>query len=338
MATPKTLPASTYREVLKRAYEATKKFKFLWIFGFFAAFLGAGGEFETLFNSYIDIGERSRGIFSLRPFYQDGFLWTMYESTTDFFGAYPWQAFLFLLLLFVVVIVVVWLAIVSQIGLFDAGNRIAKGKDVSYAEAYRVGNKHFGSVLLINLVVKITMYALFVVIGTPLIAAFLIRDSIIAGTVFVVLLFFVFVPISIIVSFVVKYAIAYIVIKGKSVGESIKLGWRLFKDQWLVSIEMAFIILVIGIIVGLFILLLMGIAAVPFILIALAGLFFASQQGFVVALVFGTIAWFMIAAIVGAAFVTFNYIAWTFLFLKLVDEKAQSKLTRWIGKFSAKGT
>ncbi|MFA5134811.1 MAG: hypothetical protein WC505_03390 [Patescibacteria group bacterium] len=336
MAIGKTLPASTYREVLRRAYAAAKKYKFLWFFGFFAAFLGAGGEFESLFNSYVDIGERSRGIFSLRSFYQDGFLWSMYESTMDFFSANPWQAFLFFLLLLVVILVIVWLAIVSQIGLFDAGSKIAKGTDISYGDAYRNGNRHFGSVLLINLTIKVVMYAIFVLIGTPLVATFLLRDSLLAGTVFVVIVFFVFVPISVVASFVVKYAIAYIVIKDKPAGESIKLGWKLFREQWLVSIEMAFIILVIGICVGLFILLLMGIAAVPFILIAIAGLFFASQQGFVVALVFGTVAWFAIAAIVGAAYVTFNYLAWTFLFLKLVDEKAQSKLARWIGKFSMK--
>jgi len=327
---------STYRDVLKRAFTTTIKNKFLWFFGFFAAFLGTAGEFEPLFKNYTNIGDRSQDILSLQSIYQEGILYSLYNTLELFFTAYPWQAFLFLLMFFVIFIIVVWLAIVAQIALFDSAYKLDKGQSVRFGDGYRIGNKHFGSVLLINIVVKVLLYALFIVIGAPLITWFLVKNTLLGGLVFVTLVFIIFIPASIIVSFIVKYAIAYIVIKGKNVGESVKLGWNLFKKNWLISIEMAFLILAIGLGVGLVIMLGMGLTSVPFIILGMISFFINSSTGFSIAVVLGTITWFALLAIVGSAFVAFQYTAWTFLFVKLTEQKAESKFTRLISKLYSK--
>jgi len=41
---------SLYRQILKRAWHITRKFKYLWPLGIFAAFLGNGGEYQVLFK------------------------------------------------------------------------------------------------------------------------------------------------------------------------------------------------------------------------------------------------------------------------------------------------
>jgi len=322
----------SYRDILKRSFVIVKKYKFLWFFGFFAAFLGAGGEFNTVYRNYSGIGETSEGIFGLQSLYQGGIFWSLYNNIETFFITYPWQAFFLFLIIAVIFIVVVWLAIVSQVALFDTANKIAKNKKVNYSEGYSAGNKHFGSVLLINIIVKVILYGLLVAIATPLLSWFLLRGNIWGGILFVILLFFCFVPISIIVSFIVKYAVAYIVIKEQRAGQAVKLGWQLFKKNWLISIEMALIILVLGIAAGLIILIAIGLASVPFFLIAIAALFFGSSTGFYVAVVLGVVTWFVIIAILGSAYVAFQYTAWTLLFLELVGDKARSKLMRWFGK------
>jgi hypothetical protein len=326
----------TYRDILKRSFIVVKKYKFLWFFGFFAAFLGGGGELESLFRNYSNLGETSQDIFSLRAIYQGGIFWTIFENTKQFFATYPWQAFFLLLMIAVIFIIVIWLAIVSQIALFDAANKISRNKKVNYSEGYQIGNKHFGSVLLINIVIKIILYGLFIVIAAPLLSWFLVSGNVWGGIFFVVLFFFLFVPFSVIVSFIIKYAVAYIVIKGQSAGQAVKSGWELFKKNWLISIEMAFIILVIGLVVGLVILIAIGLASVPFFLIAITALFFGSSTGFVVAVVLGVVVWFIIIAIIGSAYVAYQYTVWTFLFLELVDDRARSKLARWFGKLSSK--
>jgi hypothetical protein len=40
---------SVYRDIFKRAFQMIRHNKLLWAFGFFAAFLGAGGELEHRF-------------------------------------------------------------------------------------------------------------------------------------------------------------------------------------------------------------------------------------------------------------------------------------------------
>ncbi|XOU94379.1 MAG: hypothetical protein ACNFW9_06130 [Candidatus Kerfeldbacteria bacterium] len=325
-----------YRGILKKAYQIVKGNKFLWVFGFFAAALGGVGELESVFKNYSDIGASSDNIFGLQTLYQGGVIWTIFDNIQDFFASFPWQAFFLLLITAVVFIVVIWLAIISQIALFDASNKLSKNKKTGYAESYRVGNKKFGSVLLINVVAKIVLWGVFVVIAAPLLGWFLIRDNVWGAILFVVLLFFVFIPISIIVSFIIKYAIAFIVIKGQKTWEAVKSSWVLFKKYWLVSIEMALIILVIGLGVGLFILLLIGLVSVPFVLIGIAALFFGSSTGLAVAVILGTVAWFVVIAIVGSAFASFQYTTWTLLFLDLVGDKAESKIKRFIDRFIKK--
>lgn len=322
----------SYRDILKKSFVIVKKYKFLWFFGFFAAFLGTGGELNTMFNSYSNIGETSENVFGLQSLYQGGIFWSLYNNIETFFATYPWQALFMLLMVVVIFIVVIWLAIVSQIALFNLVNKIEKNKKVNYSEGYQAGNKYFGSVFLINILVKVILYGLLVVIAAPLLSWFLLKGNVWGGILFVILLFFFFIPISIIASFIVKYAVAYIVIQGQRTGQAVKLGWELFKKNWLVSIEMAIIILVLGLVVGLIILIAIGLASVPFFLIAIAALFFGSSTGFYVAVVLGMVAWFVIIAILGSAYVAFQYVTWTLLFLELVGDNAQSKLMRWFGK------
>ncbi len=333
MTTPSNV--STYRDILKKAFRITIRHKFLWIFGFFAAFMGAGGEFETMFRNYGNIAQRSEAIFSLEAFYQGGLIWAVIDNIGVFFREYPWQAFFLLFIIAVLTLVLIWLAIVSQIALFDAAAKIQRDKKVRYNDGFRVGSQHFWPVLLINIIVKAALYALFVVISAPLVAWFLAKDSIAGGFIFILFIFFVFVPLSVIVSFVIKYAIAYIVIEGKKTGEALRSGWQLFKKNWLTTIEMAVIVLAIGILVGVVIVLLVGIVAVPFIVVDIAALLLGSSTAFNVATVVAMVVWFVIVAVLGSAYVAFQYTAWTDLFLRLNKNKAQSKLMRWFGKIGS---
>ncbi len=329
MATKKMLPTTTYRDVLKRAFVAVKKYRFLWFFGFFAAFLGAAGELEPLFKNYSDIASRSQGILDLKTYYEGGVIASFYETTRLFFLAYPWQAFFLLTMISIVAVIFLWLAIVSQIALFDSAKKIEKKQAVSYGDAYRVGNRYFGTVLLINIIVRVILYGFFIAVGLPLVSWFLLRGSILGGVLFIILIFLVYIPVNIIVSFIVKYTVAYIVVQQKKLGDAVKLAIALFKKNWLVSIEMAFLVVAIGIGVGVLMVIMLAITAIPFLLIGGASLVFGSSTGFSAAVVIGTIVWFIVIAVIGSAFVAFQYTAWTFLFLKLDGNTAESKLKRW---------
>ena len=323
---------STFGDVFKGAYQVVKRHKFMWIFGFFAAFLGAGGEFEPLLRNYSSISDTSEQIFSLQSLMRAGLLGSFFESVANFFGSYPLQSVLFLFIILVVAFVMLWLSIVSQVALFSSANKVAINKPATYKEAFREGHKYFGPVFLINIVIKALLYVLFIVITVPLMSWFILHNDITAGVIFVIAMFFVFIPISIVASFIIKYAVAYIVIEGKKTGESVRLGWKLFKKNWLVSVEMALIVLLVGIGVGLTILIGIGLSAIPFILIGVVALLFDSAFGFAATTVVATMVFLLIAAFLGSIYVAYQYSAWTLLFKKLVAEKAQSKLVRLINK------
>jgi hypothetical protein len=323
---------TVYRDIFKRAFQIIRTNKLLWVFGFFAAFLGAGGELEPLMKDYVNISSTTDKIFSLQTLFNGGLLQVIYANVVDFFKNSPGQAALLILMMAVIVIVLIWLAIISQISLFDSVNRVTKNQKVVLKDTFQTSHKHFGPVLLINVLVKVALYALFIVITIPLMSWFILQSNAWGALLVILLVFLVFIPISIILSFVVKYAIAYIVIEGKTAGDAFRSGWRLFTKNWLVSIEMALIVLLVGLGVGLMIILMLGIAAIPFVLIGIAAVVFGSSAGFAATIAVGTIVWALLASFLGAIYVAYQYTAWTLLFQKLVEEKAQSKIVRLFSK------
>ncbi len=327
-----TVPGSVFRDVLKRAFQTVKTHKFLWVFGFFASFLGLGGEFESLTRDYTSIGQTSSRILDLRTMMEGGVIWTILANIRDAFSTQPVQAFFFILMIVVVGLVLLWLAIVAQIALFDSVNKINKNQPANHRDGFIVGNRYFMPVLVLNVIVKVILYGLLVIIGLPLISWLLVKDNLWGGFIFVFLLFFIYIPLTAVVAFIIKYAVAYIVIQGKRASEAMRLAWELFKKNWLVSFEMALVVLVMGVIYGLAIVLVLGLIAVPFALIGIAAMFFGSGTGLIVALTLGAIAWFIAVAFMGGVFVSYQYTAWTLLFLKLVEDKAPSKLMRWFSK------
>jgi len=327
MAKATTTPI--HRDVLKRSWHITLKNKFLWLFGFFAAVLGSGGEFEIIFRNYGNIDETSETLFSLQNLYQEGFITNVVTNAKNLIAAYPFQGLLFLFVFIVVAIIVIWLAIVSQIALFDSVKKISAGQSSNLDNGYKAGSKFFGPAFGINAVIKVLLYVFLLIIGLPLITWFLVMNNFAGALLFILFVFLVFVPLTVIVSFVIKYAVAYVVIRGYKTWDAVKEGWRLFSRNWLVSLELAFILLIIGLLVGLAMIILLGFISIPFVLLSLVALFFGSNVGFTISLLVGLIIWFCLIAILGAAFITYQYSAWTLLFLKLVEDRAPSRLVRW---------
>ncbi len=321
-----------FRDIFKRAYQLARHNKLLWFFGFFAAFLGVGGELEALFQNYTSVTNTTTGILSWKSIYQDGLFIATFNNIRDFFGAYPVQGFLFILLLLVVAIVLIWLAIVSQIALFDSAKKLNANKKVTYADAYRVGNTYFGKVLGVTFLLRALQYVLFAIIGSILVTWFLGANSVAGGIAFVLFIFIILIPVSVIVSFMLRYAVAYIVLKDKPAMESIRLAWQLFAKNWIISIEMAVLVLALGVLAGLIIAIAIGLASVPFILIAIAAMFFGSTGGFAVAFALMTVSWFLVSAIIGAMYVGFQYTAWTMFFLELDKNRADSRVIRVLNK------
>lgn len=317
-----------YRQIFKQAWEVVKNNKLLWFFGLFAALLGNGGEYQILLKllNNIKIGE---GMHFMRPMAAMG--QGNFRGIVSFLSYNPLEFALVLMAAFAILFFVgffLWLAIVSQIALIEGANKSLARKKIDYNEGIDSGIKKFAPILGLNIVAKLLV--LFIVFGLGLPLLFLIaRGNGLFGKVLYILVFLILVSFGIIISFIAKYAVAYVVLKKEDFINSIKLAIKLFLNNWIVSLEMALMLLLINIIAGFAVVSVIILVSLPLATIAL--IYFLS--GFFVG------AWFIIILMaiinliiigfVGAFLCAFQWTSWVALFKKLTSKEGiLSKIDR----------
>jgi len=322
-----------YRNILKSAWKNTWHNKYLWFFGLFAALIGNGGELEIFFKSFnerMDGGfvnwvktMSSTGIFSMNALRNIGHL--IMEDTGTMF-----------LLIFTLILILVlggfllYLVIMSQIAIVNntANDKLGKKHDIQ--TGVKAASKSFWSVLGLNFILKFFSYILFGILTIP-IALSLISKGIWGYGVLFVVLYIIFVPVILFFSFIIKYAIAYAVIKNEHWIESLKNGWSLFMKNKLISIEMTFILFFINLLSAFALILIFLVLSVPFIFILVFSNILAYMNVFFIFM--GIIILFIIfTAFVGSILATFQISTWTYLFIELETKGGTSKLKRLFQK------
>lgn len=328
-----------YRDILKNAWLITWRYKFLWIFGFFAALiLGNGGETEVMYNNYQNILQSPDTLVSLKNLYQGGFINTVVANLKYLFTHQPLTAILVILFLLALLAILIWLAITSQVALFDSVNKISRHEKTSLSIAYKAGVKYFSPAFIINLLGRILIWLLFLLLALPLISYYLFSNNSTGALLFVILAIIVLLPVMLIIYFIVKFAVAYVVIKNFKIYDAIKAGWQMFIKNWLVVIEMALIILLISAVSALIFIIAAAVVAIPFVIWAVLALLFGAKNSFLAAMTVGIIPIILVITIIGAAFSTYQYSAWTLLFLKISEAKGSSKIVRMLTAVFSKKT
>ena len=320
-----------YRIVLKQALVLTWRYKYLWWFGIFAALIGNGGELEILFNN---VGANpSQALFPA---------WQRIVSTKIFSGQILTNIgnllkqdtlnMIFVLAASLVVLAIglflIWLVIVSQAAIVNNSAAIIKQKKHTFKEGLNFGILNFWPVLVLNIIIKAAIYILLVAISLPVI----FWQGNFNANLFYIIALVIAVPAAIILSFIMKYAIAYAVINKSKVAPAIKQSCRLFKENWLVSFEMAVMLFFINLLVGLAIVLTILILAVPFLFLGLIFLYAFSSVGSWLIAILAFTSFLFIVATAGAALAVFQISAWTGLFLELDKKGGTSKLVRLVNK------
>ncbi|MFH1233225.1 MAG: hypothetical protein V1649_01060 [Patescibacteria group bacterium] len=318
-----------YRNILKQSWKITWRNKYLWFFGIFAALLGGGGECKILLRS---LGEDNQGIspafdqiaktgvFSKQAF--DNIKEMISQDSLSFFTTMA-------VLLAVIILIgfLVWLTIVSQVAIVNNTANIVKQKKHNFKEGMDKGIKKFWSVFALNIIANAIIFLIFAIISLPFIFA-INKINIVATSLFYAILFIIFIPVAISLSFIIKYAIVYVVIQGSSLFKAIKLGWKLFMDNWLISFEMALILFFINFVGGLFILLIILILAIPFLSLGFIFSFLASVVGFWATAILAFLTALLLIVIGGAMLSVFQISSWTGLFIELVKNGGTAKIVR----------
>lgn len=315
-----------YREVLRQTWIVVSKNKFLWVLGFFASFLANVGVYDVMIRGLRNAV--SRGVFSSSLLPGDALgLGTISIpiALLDAGGPLP-IVFPAMLVVAILVAVFVWLAVTSQVGIMHATAKIIKGGSSNLKEASRIGANFFWPVLGINLVSKFLASALLMGISYPVFLV-LSQGGVLSSALYF-LLFLLLVPGALIVSFLGLFSSAGMVAKKQEMLPAVKNAWIQFTKHYLPSLEMALLLLGLGVLLAIGTLLLMLVASVPLVVLAIVAGLFAGPAGasFVLMIAFAV----MLAILVVAAsgFTAYQISAWTILYLRFMERGAVAKVVR----------
>ncbi len=297
------------REVLQQALGIVWRKKYLWFIGLFAGLTTYGGEVNFLFRKYNTVATFQKLLRTIRSLFFEGQIQPYLRKIDQVWSADAWRVLLYVLLVVLLALFVVWLMVVSQAALMRIVGRTYQKKSASFFDGIAVGATKFWTLLQMNVFALLLGWGLWILItGVPA-SIYLINGLPVWGLV-AHIGSIVAVIISAIIAFLVQFATASVVLQGTSLMVAIVESWRLFRNNILVSIEMAIIIFALN----------LGVLLVVFGTTALL------IQPFSVGGLLGIIA---VVAVEYAVMSAFSFAAWTIIYLKLTEGKAESKIGRW---------
>jgi hypothetical protein len=233
-----------------------------------------------------------------------------------------------ILIVLIFCLFILWLAIISQGGLINntaavIKNNIKKG-DLPIRDGLKKGIKKFWPILAYNLIGAALICFFAALAGAPLV--FLTGASDVNVFIIYVLLFIIFIPLTLIIYFLVKYAVIFCVVKDRKFVDAMGDAFHLFRKYWLISLEMALILFIVDFISIIALLIAVLILAIPFIFVMqILSLVIFSTLGigyfFQIAIAIGIFLALALVVLTGAATTVFKTSAWTDIFISLVEKK-----------------
>jgi hypothetical protein len=320
---------SLYRDILKKAWATTFNNRIFWFFGLFSAPLLCG-VYEVL--KYTQLFSEENVLLKWGNVLNTGALslFTIKELSSSplaLFIYFSIMAILGLIFLFLI-----WISVVSQGSLIDAIDE-SKTKEIANPQLSKFiakGIENFWPVFKINATVIIFSHILLLLASISALAIYLSASSKQVAPNFIYLLFVIlFIPLTLIFSFIGKYATNFVVIKKEHFWSALKNSYNLFKENWLITLEMGFLLLFISFAFLIMFSSLGFFIFIPFWLIS----YILASLGAVIVLkaiiLIGILTALLLTVFATAILSTFQYACWTLLFKQLISkEKSIAKLHR----------
>lgn len=317
-----------YREVLGKAWELTWRHKRLWLFGFFATFLQTSGVVEIVFRAMNRIPQEG---WNLVTFSQNAYPGAAFVTALSIFrdGGGQLTPMGGLIILGFVAAIIVFLWFVSS----SAGSLIwsvhqAGRKAPSIEKSFMEGRKSGWRIAGLIVLSKLVLAALFLLISLPLLLVF--QSTTTSHVLLYMILFLIFFPIVLVVSFMTIYALCAVALDKKHFFPAIEESWYLFRQHWLVSLETAVILFLVGIVGAAVMIITSYIISIPFFLLMTVSVLAGSKILFTSVVITALILVAMIVIVVGSMVTTFQLITWSLLYKRLQRAEAIPKLVRFL--------
>ncbi len=308
-----------YREIFRQAFKIAFKYPAVWFFGLMAALLGTSGEAEVFFASYNNSGWLAfwQGLSSGGLFSAQGL-----QGLVKFFLDSPLFVVLFALLALIMLgmtVFITWLMVIAQTAVIGQSVAITRKHPLSFGESFGLGVSKFWPILGLNVLLKLIIL---LVISAIALAAFWQVPFAFYIFVLVFNLGMIFVLIS---SFISRYAICAVVLRDQSFSNSFNLAWKLFRDNWLTTLEISIILFLItwvaNTVISIF-----GLVAFFYI--------FKFYGGWLFGISLLTVLLFLIFIIVQIVLTIFSWATWSIVF-EIISSKKNLLISRLIAGWRA---
>ncbi|MBT4723194.1 hypothetical protein HN958_00580 [Candidatus Falkowbacteria bacterium] len=319
-----------YRIILKRALSVSWKFKWLWGFGFFAAFLGNGNLYEFVYSMYSNLATGQSFFYTVTQYSNSGLFGMISFGRLQYLWQNDISAFSMgiftLLMAFCFLAVLISLAVISQGAIAKGLINADQKKKTTFRQSFNEGLEKFWPILELNFITKV------VFVGILLLVIYVIANimpgNLIADTIIIIVSFVVFIVLGIIIYFLTIYGTAFIVLRNKNVFQALKEAWHVFRKNVLLNIEMGLLLFIINVLAVLAGVILLFIVLAPFILLYFMLMFTGSSFGLTVISILMVIVFVGGLILFGAWYNTFQLGAWLILFEELALNKTKSKTLR----------
>ena len=306
----------------------------LWALAFFASFLGIAPTFETILELTPSQGSLSYS--AATAVISGDFLTSNFFDWSVSFSQIPWASLTIyhlpiltlLLLMLTLIILLVVVVISSEGGLIKAADYYLKDRKLSYLEAFRHGLDKFWEIFILHFIFRLIYLVIFAALLVPLaVSAYSFGPGLTLASQLAV--FFILAPTLIVLDIVVRYSIMYVMLEKRPVLQAFDKGWKLFKQNWLISLETAILIFLVLAVFIFALILILSLLAVIVVLLAtqLPPASLALQLLLMIALVM-TLALVALAMMI---FTSFYLTIWVNIFRRLGREPHYSKIHRSVG-------
>ncbi len=315
-------PRPLHREVLREALRHAWHSRSLWVFALFAGFLQTAGMYDVLLNSFQQtVGEvRMASAGWIAQFGGPG-KWGMMWDAISAPGA--WSRMLMGALLALIIIAI---SLIAQGALVAGIVAKAKGQSARFKDLIITGFRHLPRIALLNLITLgiIALTRSFLLIPIVL----FMRGASVWNLLGTLVAFIVFAFAVVIMTSLHRFGLQILMTQSVGLWEALFKACRLFQRSWVIIIEKAFLLLLMG----------AGILCVAFIASIVAslpalGLLFGGEMihSRTLAMIGSALSWFVFFGgiiLAGMFTITFQYSAWNGMYRRVSDGWAMSKFHR----------
>ncbi|MBI5621301.1 hypothetical protein HY933_00340 [Candidatus Falkowbacteria bacterium] len=317
-----------YRDILKQAWQVTWRHKFLWWFGFLASFWSLGSAYEVIYKSF-NLSEQQEvfGLSLWREIATTGVSWA--DVSTALQNA-PLAGVLIVVGLLVaaaVILLFYWLFTCSQIALIK-GIDAVETKRTDWHRLLEQSRSYFWPVFGTNLFSKVLTFGLLLILSYPVLQPLLGATFSLPNFMLFLLVFIVVFLAVLVIALLTVYTVIFITLRELSFGQAIRSAWRLFCDNWLISLEAAFILFVVSVLVAVVFLVASTLAFIPFLFAFQIAAYLQSVILFWLLVIVAGLVILTTFILASAILTTFQMAVWTTIFEQMATGKMESKLHR----------